>query len=134
VAVQTLAEVLRGEAERGAAVLFSSHQLDLVQDICQEVAIIDHGHVVASGDMHELRCGSRRRDLRLEVEGAPPEWRPAAGSVHVVDHQNGGWRLALDRDADPEQVLADAKRMGRVVAFEYGPPSLAEVFLELVGQ
>jgi ABC-2 type transport system ATP-binding protein len=132
-AVQTLAEVLRGEAERGAAVLFSSHQLDLVQDICEEVAIIDHGHVVASGDMHELRRGSRRRDISLEVDGAPPEWQPGAGGAQIVDHKNGGWRLSLDRDADPEQVLADAKQVGRVVSFEYAPPSLAEVFLELVG-
>ena len=47
IAVHTLAEVLRGEAARGAAVLFSSHQLELVEDICEGVAIIDHGHVVA---------------------------------------------------------------------------------------
>ena len=51
VAVQTLAEVLRGEAARGAAVLFSSHQLELVEDICEEVAIIDRGRIVATGDV-----------------------------------------------------------------------------------
>src|SRR6476660_1891426 len=103
-------------------------------DICQEVAIIDHGHVVGSGNMDDLRRGSRRRDISLEVDGAPPDWRPGVGSAQVVDHQNGGWRLSLDRDVDPEQLLADAKRRGRVIAFEYGPPSLAEVFLELVGR
>ena len=41
---------------------------------------------------------------------------------------------AFDRDVDPERVLAEAKRIGRVVGFDYGPPSLAQVFLELVGQ
>ena len=51
----TLADVLRGEAARGAAVLFSSHQLELVEDICEEVAIIDHGRVVATGDVDALR-------------------------------------------------------------------------------
>ena len=46
--MRTLAEVLRGEAARGAAVLFSSHQLELVEDICEEVVIIDHGRIVAT--------------------------------------------------------------------------------------
>src|SRR5512133_489897 len=55
VAVQTLVEVLRAEAERGAAVLFSSHQLELVEDICEEVAIVDHGRVVATGELDGLR-------------------------------------------------------------------------------
>ena len=48
-AVRTLAEVLRGEAARGAAVVFSSHQLELVEDICEDVVIIDHGQIVATG-------------------------------------------------------------------------------------
>src|SRR5581483_11929847 len=63
VAVQTLAEVLRGEAARGAAVLFSSHQLELVEDICEEVAIIDHGRVVATGELATLRRRSQRRQV-----------------------------------------------------------------------
>ena len=134
VAGQTLAELLRAEAKRGAAVLFSSHQLDLVQDICEEVAIIDHGHVVATGDMNELRRKSRQREVSVQIDGAPVSWHPAVEGVRVVQHQDGGWRLSMDRDVDPERVLAEAKRIGRVVGFDYGPPSLAQVFLELVGQ
>jgi ABC-2 type transport system ATP-binding protein len=134
VAVQTLAELLRDEAGRGAAVLFSSHQLDLVQDICEEVAIIDHGRVVATGDMNELRRKSRQREVSVELDGELASWRPELSGVRVVQHQDGGWRLSVDSDVDPERVLAEAKRIGRVVGFDYGPPSLAQVFLELVGQ
>ena len=54
-AVRTLAAVLRDEAARGAAVLFSSHQLELVEDVCEEVAIIDHGRVIATGHIDALR-------------------------------------------------------------------------------
>ncbi len=71
VAVHTLADVLRGEAVRGAAVVFSSHQLELVEDICQEVAIIDHGRIVATGDLDALRRRSHRRRIELQLEGAP---------------------------------------------------------------
>ena len=132
VAVRTLAQVLRDEAARGAAVVFSSHQLDLVEDICEEVAIIDRGRIVANGDLAALRRASRRRRIELQLDGAPPEWRPDVAGVELVERRNGDVRLLVGRDVHPEQVLAEAQQSGRVVAFNYGPPSLAEVFLELV--
>ena len=132
VAVQTLAQVLRDEAARGAAVVFSSHQLDLVEDICEEVAIIDHGRIVANGDVDTLRGSSRKRRIEVQLEKGPTEWVPHIADVEVVDRRNGDLRLLAGRDVDPEQVIAAAEEAGRVVSFSYGPPSLAELFLELV--
>jgi ABC-2 type transport system ATP-binding protein len=134
VAVHTLAQVLRDEAARGAAVLFSSHQLDLVEDICEEVAIIDHGRIVATGNLEGLRRASRRRRIELHLESAPPEWLPDLAGVELVERRNGDLRLVVGRDVDPEQVLAAAGRTARVVEFNYGPPSLDELFLELVAK
>ncbi len=133
-AVRTLAEVLRGEAARGAAVLFSSHQLELVEDVCEDVAIIDRGRVVVTGHIDALRRASQRRRIGLRLEGAPAEWLPAVGGVALVERRDGDLRLLVDRDVDPERVLAAAKGVARVVEFSYGPPSLAELFLELVGR
>jgi ABC-2 type transport system ATP-binding protein len=133
-AVRTLAEVLRGEAARGAAVLFSSHQLELVEDVCEDVAIIDHGRIVATGHIDDLRNASQRRRIELRLEGASDEWLPAVAGVELVERREGVLRLRAPRDVDPEQVLAEAGRAGRVVEFAYGPPSLAELFLELVGR
>jgi ABC-2 type transport system ATP-binding protein len=133
-AVQTLAEVLRAEADRGAAVLFSSHQLELVEDICEEVAIIDHGRVVATGEVDALRRRSRHRVIELQLDGAPPEWIPQVPGVELVERRNGDLRLAMGADVDPEQVLADAERTAQVVGFSYGPPTLSELFLELVAK
>lgn len=132
VAVHTLADVLRGEAARGAAVLFSSHQLELVEDICEEVAIVDHGRVVAAGNLDTLRRASRRRRIELQLEGAATQWLPDIAGVELVERRNGNVRLSASGDVDPQQVLADAERSGQVIAFSYGPPSLAELFLELV--
>ena len=103
IAVRMLAEVLRGEAARGAAVVFSSHQLELVEDICEEVVIIDHGRIVATGDVDELRRGSRRRRIVLELEGAPTGWLPTVAGVELVERGNGELRLLADRDVDPER-------------------------------
>ena len=132
VAVQTLAGVLRDEAARGAAVLFSSHQLELVEDICEAVAIIDNGRIVETGEVDALKRASQRRRIELELEGAPPQWLPELAGVELVGRRNGSLRLVARRDTDPEKVLAAAERAATVVHFSYGPPSLAELFLELV--
>jgi ABC-2 type transport system ATP-binding protein len=134
VAVRMLAEVLRGEAARGAAVLFSSHQLELVEDICEEVAIIDHGRVVATGNVDALRRASQRRWIELELDGGPAAWLPEIAGVELVERRNGYVRLLASRDVNPEQVLAAAGRSAHVVAFSYGPPTLAELFFELVAR
>jgi ABC-2 type transport system ATP-binding protein len=132
VAVDTLAEVLRDEAARGAAVLFSSHQLELVEDICEEVAIIDHGRVVATGDLDSLRRHSQQRRIVLQLDGAPPGWLPQVAGVELVERRNGDLRLRARADVDPEQVLAAAEQTAQVIAFSYGPQSLSELFLEVV--
>jgi ABC-2 type transport system ATP-binding protein len=132
VAVQTLAEVLRTEAGRGAAVLFSSHQLDLVEDICEDVAIVDHGRVVVTGKLDALRRRSRHRQIELQLDSAPPQWVPHVSGVELVDRHGGSLRLTAERDVDPELVLAEAEHTAQVVGFSYGPPSLTELFLELV--
>ncbi len=132
VAVQTLAQVLEGEAARGAAVLFSSHQLDLVEEICEDVAIVDRGRVVAGGDVTALRRASGRRRIELQLDGAPEGWLPDLAGLELIERRNGDLRLLAGREVDPERLLAQAERAGSVVGFSYGPPSLAELFLELV--
>jgi ABC-2 type transport system ATP-binding protein len=134
VAVRTLAQVLREQAARGVAVLFSSHQLDLVEEICEEVVIIDHGSIVAEGELDALRRASARRRIALQLEGAPPDWLPDVAGVQLLARRNGALRLAVGRDVDPKHVLAAAERVASVVEFRYGPPTLDELFLELVAR
>jgi ABC-type uncharacterized transport system ATPase subunit len=81
-----------------------------------------------------LRRASQQRRIELQLDGAPPQWLPGIDGVELVERRNGDVRLRTGRDVDPEQVLASAERSGRVVAFRYGPPLLAELFLELVGR
>jgi ABC-2 type transport system ATP-binding protein len=132
VAVRMLAEVLHTEADRGAAVLFSSHQLDLVEDICEDVAIVDHGHIVATGTLDALRRRSQHRQIELQLDGAPPQWLPHVAGVELVERHDGSLRLTTERKVDPELVLAEAEQTAHVIGFSYGPPSLTELFLELV--
>ena len=66
IATDVMADVLRAEAARGVPVLFSSHQLELVEQLCEAVAIIDHGRLIACGEVDELRSRGPRmiRDRR----------------------------------------------------------------------
>ena len=64
-----MTEILRERAAAGVGVVFSSHQLDLVEDVCEDVVIIDRGRIAANGAIDELRAASSRRHLEVEVEG-----------------------------------------------------------------
>jgi len=132
VAVEMLGEVLRAEADRGASVLFSSHQLDLVEDLCEDVTIVAEGRVVASGRVGELRARAGRVRIDMDVRGAPTGWTPTVAGAELLEPRNGTLRLLASEDADPDDVLAQARAVGEVRAFSFGPPTLAELFLEAV--
>jgi ABC-2 type transport system ATP-binding protein len=132
VAVETLGEVLRAEAERGAGVLFSSHQLDLVEDLCEDVTIVSAGRVVAAGPVPELRARAGRVRIDVALEGAADGWRPQVPGGELLESRNGTIRLLAGTEIDPDDVLAQARAAGDVRSFSFGPPTLAELFLEAV--
>jgi ABC-type uncharacterized transport system ATPase subunit len=94
--------------------------------------IIDHGRVLATGNVDDLRRGSQRRRIKLELDGSRTGWLPTVSGVDLVERRNGDLRLLAERDVDPRDVLMEAQRAARVVSFGYGPPSLAELFSELI--
>ena len=131
VGVDVLSGVLRELAEADVAVLFSSHQLDLVESMCDVVWIVDGGRIVASGTMDDL-VAARPRRLAVEVEGTDAAWAYALHGATVIDAEGGRVRLLLSGDADAQEVLAAAIDAGPVIGFGYERPSLSEIFLELI--
>jgi ABC-2 type transport system ATP-binding protein len=132
VGIDTMGEVLMEQAAAGRGVLFSSHQLDLVEHVCQSVAIIDHGHLVARGPVEELTTGGRRR-LVVKVEGDwAGAWARRVPGVRVSRVEGGSVRLVLDDATDPQTVLAAAMQAGPVVHFGFERRRLSEVFREAV--
>ena len=133
VGVDVLAGVLRRQAQNhGVPVVFSSHQLDLVERICDAVVLIDHGRIVASGTIDELRASRARRLLRVEVVGAADGWYDALPGVTLEAEADGGVVLLLDDDVDEQRVLDLARASGDVLHFTRVRPSLAELFREVV--
>ena len=132
--VDVLAQVLAERAEAGVPVVFSSHQLELVERLCEAVAIVSAGRVVATGRVDELRDREARRAVRVEVEGASPGWAEGLPGVERVEEAGQGLLVALSPDADDQQVLDAARRAGRVRHFGAARPTLAEIFREAVAE
>jgi ABC-2 type transport system ATP-binding protein len=126
-----LTDVLRERAAQGVPVLFSSHQLELVEHICESVAIIDRGRLVACGAVDELRAGGPRL-VRAQVRDARPDWPAGLPGVDVVERAADGVLLELRHGADSQDVLDAARRAGRVTRFTEEHPTLAELFRDLV--
>jgi len=129
VAVASLSETLRQRVRDGRTVLFSSHQLDLVQDLCEDIAMVDRGRTVMKGKVATLRASSGRRQLRLQVEPPNHEWLLAFPEVTVVGDEADGLRLDVPDHIDPLEVLDAARATGRVVDFGLDLPTLSQLFL-----
>ncbi len=132
IATDVMSEVLREQAARGVPVLFSSHQLELVERLCESVAVLDHGRLVAGGDVEQLRAQGPRL-LRVDVHGAQPDWAaPLLPEAEIVERSNGRVVFRLAANADPQLILDAARRSGSVSHFSELRPSLAELFREVV--
>ena len=132
VGVDALAGVLLERAKRGVPVVFSSHQLDLVERLCDSVGIINAGRLVASGTVAELRERETTRQLRVVVPDVPATWAGTLPGVTVVSERRGEVVLELGPGVDDQQVLAAAARAGRVEHFSRRRPTLTELFREAV--
>ena len=132
--IDAIGEVLIEQARSGRCVLFSSHQLDLVEDLCGSVVIIDHGRLVAKGTVDELET-SGPRCLAIRIEGDPlGGWVRDLPGVTVSEVAGGEVRLILDESTDSDAVLEAARSAGRVTKFVFARRRLSEVFREAVGQ
>jgi ABC-2 type transport system ATP-binding protein len=131
IATDVMAEVLREQAARGVPVLFSSHQLELVEQLCEAVAIIDQGRLIVCGEVGELRAGGPRL-IRVDVSNAPADWINALADVQLVERAGSRTVLKLGPGADPQRILDAARSAGSVTHFAQLQPTLAELFREVV--
>jgi ABC-2 type transport system ATP-binding protein len=131
IAMDAMGGLLSEVAAGGATVLFSSHQLDLVEDLCQDVVIIEHGRIVLDGELAELGAKVPQRFVDIRYRGLAPDWclLPA---VALVEAGDGRARLRVGRDTDLAAVVAAARDRADIVSFAYQPPTLSELFRQAV--
>ncbi len=132
IGVDTMAAVLQRQSQQGKSVVFSSHQLDLVEDLCEDVAIINKGHIVLAGQVNKLKDAAPIRRLELEMDGPVSAVLSTLQGVRTSRNQDGRHILMIDADTDVRGLLAAAEAAGHVRHFIYTTPSLNDLFREAV--
>ncbi|MER5266348.1 ATP-binding cassette domain-containing protein [Actinosynnema sp. NPDC002837] len=131
VAVDVMSNVLREKAAGGVPVVFSSHQLDLVERLCDRVGIVRSGTLVASGSVDELRAGGESK-LVVDAPLAPAGWADHLPGVRSAHTSTGRTVLEVTSDVDDQAVLRAALDTGPVHEFARQRPSLTELFRSVV--
>jgi ABC-2 type transport system ATP-binding protein len=132
IATDNLGGILKERAGDGAAILFSSHQLDLVEHLCDAVAIIDRGRLILSGALNQLKASGRPR-LEVTVSGdGVGTWADGLPGAQVEERKGDTVILRLSDGVDTQAVLARALAAGPVTRFSLEQPRLSELFREAV--
>ncbi|WP_113701062.1 ABC transporter ATP-binding protein [Nonomuraea lactucae] len=127
-AVEALAAALQERCRGGVPVIFSSHQLDLVERLCDSVGIVSSGRMVASGAVGDLRAAVGRT-LRVVVRDPAPGW--ADGLPGEITVKGDRHALVLS-GGDDQEILRRAMKAGQVEHFGFEQPTLTEIFKEAV--
>ncbi|GAB1515325.1 ABC transporter ATP-binding protein [Actinophytocola sp. KF-1] len=133
IAVDVMSNVLLDKAAEGIPVVFSSHQLELVERLCHRVGIIRSGQMVAIGEVDELRSGGAV-ELVVVAPNATAGWASGLPGVTVREQDGARTVLELADGADDQVVLHAALATGPVTEFSRRRPSLTELYREVVTQ
>jgi ABC-2 type transport system ATP-binding protein len=121
--------------DRGKTLVLSTHQMEMVEELCESLVIIDQGRIVVSGPVHEVRRASGRQVVRLGVMGdGDLPWLAELDGVRVIRPGQDYTELSVDASRDPEAILDEARRRGEhITRFEIADPSIEQVFIDHVG-
>jgi ABC-2 type transport system ATP-binding protein len=129
-AVDSLSEVMLDQTQTGTSVLFSSHQLELVERICKRVVIVEAGKVIADGTLEELR---RRLPAQLRVKvDASPDWARSLPGTELVSADEDGVLLVVQPGTDPQAILHAAQAAGPVEHFAFETAGLIDLYRRMV--
>ena len=131
IAVDVVAGVLQERAARGAAVIFSSHQLDVVERLCDDLVIIAGGTIRAAGPRERLREEHSTRRYEL-ISNGDAGWLRTEPGVEMINFDGGYALFDVDEEATAQRVLRRAVAEGDVASFAPQHPTLAQIFKEVI--
>jgi ABC-2 type transport system ATP-binding protein len=135
--VRLLKEAFLAMRDRGKTLIFSTHQMEQVEELCESIAIMDRGRVVVSGAVRDVKRDMGRQVVRLATngDGRGLEWLAEVPGVTLTTEREDYVELRVPADRDPETILRAALDRGdRVTRFEIADPTLEEIFVEHVGR
>ena len=130
---KVLKDVILDLKRRGKSVLFSTHQMEQVERMCDSILLINHGKSVLEGNLKEVKSRYGRNTVQIQYEG-DPGFLQQNGLVQSVKHEGPYVFVQLTPGADPQKLLRAATERARVNKFELMEPSLEEIFIDVVGK
>ena len=126
---QMVKDLLREQRELGVTVILCSHQMQLVEELCDRIVLIDHGKVMLYGGLADIRRQFSGNVVKVRTEGAIPELK----GVERIEPINGSVNLHLSPGTAPQDVLR-ALVAGNITVnqFEISMPTLDEIFIRVV--
>jgi len=122
-------DLLRQLSQQGATILMSTHQMHLVEELCDRILLIDHGEAVLYGKLDEIRRQFAGHAVQMRIL----DELPLLNGVEQVEHQNGSLRLALAPEVAPQDILRKLVDNGVAVeSFQIAMPGLDEIFIQAV--
>jgi ABC-2 type transport system ATP-binding protein len=130
-----LQEAFMEMQRRGKTIIFSTHQLEQVEQMCEDVVIINKGQCVVQGSVREVKRGHGRNVVRLKLDNDPQVlWLDELGGVQVTKRRQDYIEMQLQVDLNPNLIVEEALRRGGIISrFEITDPSLTDIFIERVG-
>ena len=131
-AIEAMADLLREQAAGGVPVVFSSHQLDLVDRLCDRLVVMARGRVVAQGTADELRAGAPVR-YRVEVaaDGGAGDWIREIPGVRLESVEGTVALVGITEHGSEQELLTRAMARGPVRDFARVVPRLSEIYQEV---
>lgn len=123
-------DLLEQKRDEGKAIIMSTHQMNQVEELCDRILLIDHGHRVLYGTLQEIQGGFASRDIMVTPLSNLPE---TIEGVREIRKMNGRFRLVLDETSKPNRILKNLINSGvELIEFEIAVPPLNEIFIKVV--
>jgi len=131
-----LKEAFEEMHRRGKTLIFSTHQLEQVEELCQDVVIINKGQTIVQGSVREVKRQHGRNVARLKLDNDPDaRWLDALEGVQATKRRQDYIEMQIRANLNPNLIVEEALRHGGIISrFELTEPSLTDIFIEHVNE
>lgn len=132
--VEMLKEVIQELRDDGTAILFSTHRMEHVEELCRNMTILRRSKPVLQGNLRDIKNTYPREKVVLRTTHPLPGLSDIEGIVHVEPQdENGRYLIHINQEQAAQQILQLAMQHGNVEQFEIKEPTLNEIFIKVVG-